>query len=220
MASLPQFQGFPAATLRFLRGLKRNNDRDWFAANRATYDSAYKQPAAEFADAITARLLSLTGQEHTSRLFRINRDLRFSKDKTPYHVHLHIAFTPQTSASNPPMWFFGLDHATLTVGVGIFQFDKAQLAAYRERVAGRAGTRLQNLLSAAQLDGTRVGDPELKRVPAPHPADHKHQELLRRKGLAVWSDFNDPRDASRPDIVATCMQRFEALNPIARWLQG
>jgi uncharacterized protein (TIGR02453 family) len=214
------FPGFPNATLKFLRALKRSNTRDWFTANRPTYESAYKQPAADFCAAMTIKLLQLTGQEHNSKVFRINRDLRFSKDKTPYNTHLHIAFTPQTSKPSPPMWFFGLDPGSLTVGMGVSQFEKAQLAAYRERIAGDAGHQIQTLLRVAQEHGARVSEPELKRVPKPYEQDHVYADLLRRKSLAVWIDFNDPKEASQPDIVAACMERCERLEPIARWLQS
>ena len=64
-----------------------------------------------------------------------------------------------------------------------------------------------------------IAEPGLKRVPPPYPTDHKRADLLRRKGLAVWIDFDDAKDALRPDIVAACTQRFERLEPISRWIR-
>lgn len=204
------FQGFSPNALTFLTDLKANNTRDWFAENKKTYEFDVKLPANDFADEMAGQFLSMTGLEHTSKVFRVHRDVRFSKDKTPYNSHLHIGFTPICDAASPPMWFFGVDPDKLTVGCGNMGFDKASLERFRAYVDSSVGAELVDLINKLTKSGFRIGDPELKRVPSPYDKEHPRGDLLRRKGLAVWYDFNDPRAIEGKDIVAQC---HKALKP-------
>ncbi len=213
------FDGFPAATLKFLKDLKANNSRTWFDSNRATYDSALKRPTKIFCEEMTVRLEALTGHPHDAKLYRINRDLRFSKDKTPYNAHLHISFVPQAEVPSPPAWSFGFDPQLLTIGVGLFAFDKAQLELFREQVAGRSGAALEKKLAGITSRGGRIGgEPELKRVPSGFEPDHPRENLLRRKGLNVWLDFDSPRRATDADLVDRCIAQCKVAKPLFDWL--
>ncbi len=212
------FSGFSEEAVAYLGGLKANNNRAWFADNKANYERAIKRPAAEFCSAMTGRLLDLTGLEHGSKIYRMHRDLRFSKDKTPYNSHLHISFIPESAMAAPPHWFFGLEADSLAVGAGRFRFDKARLDIFRERGAGADGSELLALLRALANDGVRANQPELKRVPAPHGQDHANAGLLRRKSLSVWIDFDGPDAALGPDALDACLAAFARLKPVFDWL--
>lgn len=212
------FPGFTKETVQFLQDLKANNTRDWFATNKSTYENAVKIPGRHFCDALAGQLQILTGAAHKSKVFRIHRDLRFSKDKTPYNAHLHISFIPESKMAAPPCWFFGLAPDRLTVGAGIFAFDKPALEAYRQRVDGKDGAALAALLETLEQDGVRTGDIELKRVPAGYAQDHARADLLRRKGLSVWKDFKDTRPAIGANAVENCLSAFTQLKPICDWL--
>ena len=148
----------------------------------------------------------------------MHRDLRFSKDKTPDNSHLHISFIPACAMAAPPHWFFGLETDSLAVGSGIFRFDKARLDNFRERGAGADGSELLALLRALAKDGVRANQPELKRVPAPHGQDHANAELLRRKSLSVWIDFDGPAAALGSDALEACLSAFAKLKPVFDWL--
>ena len=154
------------------------------------------------------KLLDLTGIEHDAKRFRINRDIRFSKDKTPYNTHLHISFKPR--ARLIPTWFFGLSPDYLTAGVGTFGFDKPQLEAYRKRIDSPHGDALAASLEDLTNKGARISEPELKRLPKGFDADHRHGPLLRRKSLAVWMDF---RSANRRHLA---LHRPNLLSKIQR----
>ena len=94
------FLGFPD-TQAFLRDLRANNDRDWFNAHKATYERVYKAPAEAFVAELRPRLEALAGVTLGGKVFRIHRDVRFSKDKSPYNTHLHIGFQHQRSGGEP-----------------------------------------------------------------------------------------------------------------------
>jgi len=153
---------------------------------------------------------------HTSKIFRIYRDVRFSKDKTPYNAYLHLSFTPQSPLATPPGWFFGLDPDHLTLGAGIFSFDKTQLNTYRQHVSSDAGEQLQGLLTKLQKHGIHKREPELKRVPAGYAADSPQADLLRHKGLTVWQDFAP--EMATGDIVTHCSKHLKAMQPFTQWL--
>ncbi len=214
------FNCFTPEALDFLAHLKANNTRDWFAAHKADYDAHLKAPSLQFADDMAAALGELTGQEHSSKIFRIHRDVRFSKDKTPYNAHLHLAFMPVGSESQPPMWFFGLSPEKLSLGCGVFQFERGALDAFRAAMAGPKGAELTRLIAKMRKGGIRVGEPELKRVPAGFDKDHPHQEALRRKGFSAWVDLDDPAFVLESNLVSRTTAELRRLMPVFDLMVG
>ncbi len=212
------FNCFSPEALGFLEGLKANNTREWFAANKTIYERHLKEPGKQFAGDVATALHGLTGQSHSSKIFRTHRDVRFSKDKTPYNAHLHIAFTPEGQAGQPPMWFFGLSPGKLSLGCGVFQYDKTALAAFRTAMAGPQGAELLKLTAELQGAGIWVSEPDLKRVPSGFDKDHPNQDALRRKGYSAWIDRADHESVIRPDLVRRSIDDFRRLLPVYRLL--
>lgn len=208
---------FPAGTVEFLRGLAKHNRRDWFEDHRGDYETQFKAPAEVFCELVGAALQETTGLAYAARVYRIHRDVRFSKDKSPYNAHLHIGFTPQAGPSARPAWFFGIETGRMAVGTGLFGFDGPALVHYRERVAGPDGQALEDAMAAIRTAGFDPREPDLKRVPSSYAADHPRGDLLRRKSVSCWKDF-PPETACRPDLVATVMGAFEGCRPVFDWL--
>ena len=208
------FEAFPADLVQFLRELKQNNDRDWFNANKERYETAFRQPAGQFASTVCDAVLEMTGTSHDAKVFRIHRDVRFSKDKTPYNTHLHVSFLPDGEMATKPAFFFGVDTEKATVGAGCFGLEKAALDRFRERVAGPEGEALAAELDGMRPAGVRFPDPELKKVPAPYTADHPRAELLRRKSLSAWRDLGTPETVTQPGLVAAITRGFEQVRPV------
>lgn len=205
-------------TAVFLAGLSENNNREWFEANKPRYEEALKRPAERFTDEMAELLKDRTGRIYKPKIFRIYRDVRFSKDKTPYNAHLHISFTPSDAGEDAPMWMIGLEPDRLVMGVGIFMFSKDGLNRWRAEIDGSGGDELALLLDGFVKKGVRIEEPELKRVPAPYLADHPHGDLLRRKGIAVWTD-----DAVKSEIYGengpgNCWKRLEPFTPFFDWM--
>lgn len=208
------FDAFAPTVPDFLTRLAANNTKDWFAAHKDEYDRDLKAPALTFGSEVAQGLRQMTGLLHSCKLFRVHRDVRFSKDKTPYNAHLHLSFTPDSGDQTPPMWFWGLGQERLSLGCGVFGFGKAELDRFRDRAAGGEGAALAKMLSRMQNVGLRVSEPELKRVPPGYDKDHPHGDLLRRKGLSVWVDFDDRDIVARPGHVAFCLEQFQRLRPV------
>ncbi|MEZ5693803.1 MAG: DUF2461 domain-containing protein [Altererythrobacter sp.] len=205
-------------TIAFLRDLSQNNSREWFKANEERYKAHYKWPAQALAEQLAVELGRVTGTQLSAKVFRLHRDVRFSKDKTPYNTHLRIAVSTPGSAPDHPMWMAGLELDRLVVGVGIFAFSKPVLERYRDWIDDSEGGRLAALLEAQAQRGARIGEPELKRVPPPYPADHPHGDLLRHKGLTAWFD-HDTADLALGERGATNIgASLLDLKPIHDWL--
>jgi uncharacterized protein (TIGR02453 family) len=208
----------------FLARLAANNRRDWFADHKEEYDSALKAPALLLLDQVAHDLGRLSGQQLKPKLFRPHRDVRFSKDKTPYHTHLHMLWTiasgtgqiPGQTPGQTPGLFLGISPDYVRLGGGIMGFDKAGLTGWRNAVDGAFGDEMRGMLDTLAAQGFEPPEPELKRVPALFDKDHRHGNLLRRKGLAVWRDlpvsqFNAPQSA--------LSDLFDAMQPMLQRLQ-
>lgn len=197
---------------RFLRDLSKKNTRDWFIDHKAQYEETMKAPALLLVEAMRPVLADLAGQPVTAKLFRPQRDIRFSKDKTPYKTHMHMLWD---EGPNAPAWFFGISPDYVTVGCGRMKLDKDTLIRWREAVDSSYGAELATILD--KMDA-RMDDPALKRVPAPYDKDHPRGALLRRKSCVVWQDGIE--DTLRGDVIGGLKRQFEKLSAVPDWLRS
>jgi hypothetical protein len=146
---MTSFQGFPRETIRFLRDLSRNNEKAWFDAHREDYQEHYVGPALAFIASIGPRLQKISPSvtyepKVNGSLFRINRDVRFSKDKRPYKDHLDLWFWHGDKRGwESPGFFFRLLPDRLILGAGMHRFEKnaaRRLSSRRCRCARRQVT--------------------------------------------------------------------------------
>lgn len=168
----------------FFTELRGNNSKDWFAPRKAHYEVEIKKPAEFLAEILTEDLGRLTGQALRPKVFRIYRDVRFSKDKTPLNAHLHLMWSDPSGDAMAPTWFWGLSPDYFLMGVGLMSLDASGLARFRAHVDAQGDA----LAGAIAVSGASISDwgPEpLKRVPKPYAPDHPHGDLLRRKAIAV-----------------------------------
>ena len=201
----------------FLAELARHNQRDWFNDHKARYEQTLKAPALLLLDQVAHDLGRTSGQTLTPKLFRPHRDVRFSKDKTPYHTHLHMMWMIDAPGGPNPALFFGISPDYVRVGGGIMAFDKPGLNTWRQAVDGEFGDTLQGVLDDLATQGLTPHEPPLKRVPAPFDRDHRHGGLLRRKGMAVWHDLN-PSRFRKPQTAMSDL--FGALQPMLKLMQA
>ena len=204
---------------QFFTQLSANNNKDWYEANKADYTDNIKKPALLLADILADDLRGLTGKSYAPKLFRIHRDVRFSKDKTPYNAHLHLMWN--SGVEGAPVWFFGASPDYLTVGMGIMGLSGPGLTGYRAFV-DQNGDRLAGVLQDLQSNNaTGLSDwgPEpLKRVPKPFAPDHPQADLLRRKTLVVSAAL--PDDWRQSGVVASVKARMAGMMPLWRLLDG
>lgn len=203
----------------FLVELSANNNRDWFNANKARFEGTLKAPALLLLDQVAYDLGRHSGQVLYPKLFRPHRDVRFSKDKTPYHTHLHMLWKiggTGGKADRGPALFLGVSPEYVRIGGGTMGFDKTTLPRWRELVDGDFGDHVQAELDILADQGLTPHDPPLKRVPSPYAKDHRHGPLLRHKGLAVWGDLTGPQTKAPQLVMAELFQKLQPLLKLIR----
>jgi uncharacterized protein (TIGR02453 family) len=192
----------------FLTTLAQNNTRDWWQDNKATYDAQLKTPALTLLDQLCAPLASLTDETVTAKLFRPHRDVRFSKDKTPYNTHLHMMWQVAAGAPQNPVFFFGIGVDYVTVGAGMMGFDKPMLGNWRKMV-DLDHDRILGIVDGLEADGFGLREPALKRVPSTYDKDHPAAYLLRMKGCTASRALD-----TKGDLQTQILDNFNALWPL------
>ncbi len=219
------FTGFDDTTFEFLRGLSRNNDKAWFEAHRADYQAGYVEAARSFVAALGPRLeVFAPGISAEPRIngsiFRIHRDVRFSKDKTPYKPHLDLWFWQgKHRGAGSPGFFFRLRHDAIIVGAGIHGFDKPGLSRYRDAVAGEdLGPALARLETRLAKAGYPLEGEHYKKVPRGYDADHPRARLLRFNALHAAYSGKVPSEARSKKLVTFVAGHCKRLAPLHGWL--
>jgi uncharacterized protein (TIGR02453 family) len=218
------FTGFPKEGTAFLAELEKNNHREWFNQNKTRYKEFVDGPAKDFLAALTRKIEGLIGGPGGGKIFRIHRDVRFSKDKTPYNPLIKIAFWRATNnkekGCSPPMYFFRLNKDTLALGAGVYEFnDSRALQSYRQKVADDdSGPGLEKILKKFRQSGLWINTPHYKKVPAGFDKNHLRAELLRHRGLYAFIETPTPAEISTPKAIEYCLKKYKSLSPLFNWL--
>ena len=199
------YTGVTDETFRYLRDLRDNNKRDWFESNRARYEDAFKQVGLELIDALAAKMAALSPPLRAEAringsLRRINRDVRFSRDKSPYNPRIHLTFWTGVHPNRSPGMHFVILPDGIGYGAGGWGYEGAELDAIRARISDPADrSTLLAAMNSARAIGCEFGEPELKNLPKGYEADHKWEHLLRRKSFVMRTR----QDLPRPEWLAT-----------------
>jgi len=221
-----KFNGFPHQTLQFFSELAINNNKPWFETHRDDYDSYVLEPSREFVIALGKQLRQLApgimaDPRVNKSIFRIYRDTRFSKDKTPYKTNLALWFPVNDSGAkfDHPGYYFHLEPGNLMLGAGIHGFSKPILKAYRDAVVDpERGTSLAHAIGNMANKGYSIGEKTLKRTPRGYPPDHHLAELLLYSGLTTGIDLGVPKELNTADLIDYCFDHFKNMTPIVDWL--
>jgi uncharacterized protein (TIGR02453 family) len=220
------FRGFPKEGMRFLAELEKNNDREWFGQNKTRYKESVEAPAKDFLEAMTRKIRPLIGGLVKGKVFRIYRDVRFSRDKTPYNPLIKIAFAPEKKVGkkgcSAPMYFFRLNQDTLALGAGVYEFnDTRALENYRKKVADNdSGPRLEKVLQKFKRNGLWINETHYKKIPVVFDKNHPREKLLRHRGLYAFIETPTPGQVSTPKAIEYCLKKYKSLSPLYDWLDS
>ena len=182
----------------FLRELEANNNREWFTANKPRYVADVQEPALAFIEDVGVRLPEvsrhLVADPRTvgGSLFRIYRDTRFSKDKTPYKTQVGIQFRHEGAKdAHAPGFYLHLEPGSVFMACGTWHPDAETLRAIRTAIASDP-ERWQGIVSDARFAGRfRLGGETLKRPPAGFDRDHPLIGDIKRKDFIALTDLNE-----------------------------
>lgn len=225
MPSTSGFSGFGPRAEQFFSDLAQNNTKQWFEAHRKEYDTFVLEPARAFIDEMGALLGEAVPGLHAEpkinkSLFKIHRDTRFAKDKSPFKDHLGIWLWegegPRMHCSG---FYFHLEPGRLMVGAGIYMFPKEILDEFRRSVVHpKQGPALAKAMDAVRARGYVVGGQRLKRTPKGYDPEHELADLLLYKGLFAMDDALMPTEAGTDELLDYCLERWTAMLPLHQWL--
>ncbi|WP_280261832.1 DUF2461 domain-containing protein [Nocardia wallacei] len=202
------FAGFPVAGLDFYEDLEADNSKAFWTANKHVYDEAVKAPMA----ALVAELEPDFG---AAKIFRPHRDVRFSKDKSPYKNHQGAVVHTAPGVG----WYVQIGAPGLFVAGGLYSVSPDQLARLRTTIDDEVrGAELEKILAAVQKAGFALGGDKLKTRPKGYPADHPRIDLLRHKSLSVSKEFGAPDWLETPRVAKEVRKSWETMRPVVEWL--
>ena len=221
---------FTPAALRFLRGLAKNNNKEWFEAHREEYETELRAPMRDLIGEMDARMRKFApeiGGDPKRSMFRIHRDIRFSKDKSPYKTHAACWFHHRRATSRVGSeadagsagFYFHLEPGRSMVGGGLWMPPRPQLNKLRDAIAEDPAEfdRVAKGL-ARRYDGLD-DEAVLKRMPRGFAEDHPAAKWLRYQSFTSGRLLSDAEvtDSRLPSLLA---KDFQGLLPLVRWLNS
>ncbi|GAB4589017.1 DUF2461 domain-containing protein [Nocardia sp. IFM 10818] len=205
---MPRFTGFPLAGLDFYEDLEADNSKAFWSANKKVWEESVRDP-------IQALVADLEADFGAAKIFRPYRDVRFSKDKSPYKTHQGaVVHTAQYTG-----WYVQIAAAGLFVGGGMYTASPAQLAALRTAIDDEVrGAELEAILAQLVSAGFTIGGDKLKTKPKGYTVDHPRIELLRHQSLTAGYEFGAPAWLTKPKAAAEIRNSWEELRPLVEWL--
>ena len=213
------FPGFPAEGLAFLQ---RNNRREWFQPRKAIFEEKLKQPMRELVGAVNTAMRRFAPDYATDpdkAIYRIYRDTRFSKDKTPYKDHIAASFSRRGDKAGAG-FYFAVSHKEVAIGGGLYMPEAEALLAIRQHLAERheefrkiAGARAVRRLFV------EVQGEQLTRVPKGYCSDHPAADLLRFKQYLLYVEL-PPELATTPAVYTEVVKHFRAMTPFVEFLNA
>ena len=201
------FTGIPIAALDFYEDLENDNSKAFWTAHKAIYDEQVKAPITTLCDE-----LAKTFGDY--KLFRPYRDVRFSRDKTPYKTHQGVWFA-ETSV------YVEVSAAGLRVAGGYWSTSSPQVQRLRRAVADDVvGPQLERALAKVRRAGHEVRGEQLTRVPPGFEKDHPRAELLRYKTLTAGTMLGVPDWLATPDARRRIAASLRSLAPLITWLNA
>ena len=220
-----QFNGFSKELIDFFAGLEEDNSKEWFNAHKKEFDEYFMTPAENFVLELGGMLKTISpgiiaDPRKDRSIFRINRNLRFSRDKTPYKTHLAILFWEGVAKLESSGFYFHLDKNSLMLGAGIYIFSKPALEKFRENVTDKKKGRefskaVNDILSKGSYN---IGGEHYKKIPSGFDSSHENAPYLLYNGLWAGMSTNIPEELFSADLIEYCFQKYRDMLPLHQWL--
>ena len=222
---MPEFNGFPREFFSFFENLKKNNSKEWFEKNRQDYDKYVLHPSREYVIEMGKKLRQIAPEinaipQINKSLFKINKDVRFSKDKSPYKTYMGIwLWEGNRKRMESSGFYLHVENKILFIGVGIKMFPARVLERYRQAVVdNKLGVELKKAVKKVSDQGYLVNGKHYKKVPRGYQADHSNAEFLLYNGLTARVETKVPDAFFSDAIVDYAYSHYRNMLPLHRWL--
>ena len=220
------FAGFPKSGFAFFRELAAHNDRDWFEAHRAAWDEQIVPAMVELCTGLKARTADvLPGLTLVPRvggsLLRLNRDVRFSKDKSPFKAQAAALLWEGEDKSTSPAFYLQVSPESVVFSGGLWDFEEGQLDRFRKRLMLPVpGGKLDEALAAAAKAGMAPDAHEkLPKPPRGVSPEHARAELSKHKGLVASKSMKPAAWVHTEELLDRAEEAARAYAPLHRWLR-
>jgi uncharacterized protein (TIGR02453 family) len=219
------FTGMPDAGLAFLEDLEERNTKDFFDANKALFREQVQAPFAALVEAAAARLRRSVPDLGPPKVFRIYRDLRFAKDKTPYKTSMSasVPSRPRDEDGGPGVatgFYVNVGPAGLYTASGLYHPDRTDLQRVRAAIADpEMGRELEAIFRRAVGKGLEPWLDPLQRMPRPWPADHPRAALLKGRSLVLNRQHERAPWLQTAELLDHLVADWKAMIPFNRWLE-
>ena len=218
----PKFPGFSPDALAFLRALKRNNRREWFQPRKEKYEKLIKEPMLELVSCLNQEFARFAPDYITpphKAVYRIYRDTRFSKDKTPYKTHISAIFPRHTAVKREgAVFYFHFTEKEVLVFGGVYSPEREELLAYRTLLE-QHHEEFQRILADKKIKrllGGLQGE-KLTRTPKGFPVGHPAEDLLRHRQWFLETTFGVEVLTSKR-LVGELARHFEPMAPMIEFM--
>lgn len=224
MATKSAFPGFSKAGIGFLRDLKENNDREWFTPRKTTFEAEVKLPMIELVRAVHGEMMRFAPQyvgDAAKCIFRIYRDTRFSKDKTPYKTHIAAWMKHASSGKESGAGFyFSVSPETIEVAAGVHSPDPATLLTLRQKISDDYEA-FEETISSAKFKKLTDGlmTESLSRAPKGFDPEHPAIDRIKLKHFVAFAQL-DPALATTPKLLPEIVKRLEVMAPFVEYLNA
>ena len=218
------FQGFPPSGLAFLRDLGRNNDRDWFEAHRAVWDDEIIPAMLAWCGELAERLRDVMPKlifvpRVGGSVYRLNRDIRFSRDKSPYKTHVAALLWEGGEKHDAPGVYLHVSPDEVIFGGGLYVFEEGRLDRYRKLLHGDAAERLERALRRAKKSGLKPDGEKLQRAPRGFDPEGPYADLAKYKGLVVGKTVKPAGWLHTREALDRSEALARAYSPLHCWLR-
>jgi uncharacterized protein (TIGR02453 family) len=197
---------FTKETFAFLKDLDEYNDREWFARNKPRYEKTVKEPALRFILDFGPLLAGISKQFRADprpvggSLFRIYRDTRFSKDKSPYKTHTGIQFRHRAGKDvHAPGFYLHIEPRNVFAGAGIWHPDSTTLKRIRSYIIGKPSDWKRTINAKAFKNRFELAGDSLKRPPRGFDAEHPYIDDIKRKDFIAITRLSQ-KNVTHPEI--------------------
>ncbi|MGB5820449.1 MAG: DUF2461 domain-containing protein [Saonia sp.] len=206
----------------FFKELRKNNNKEWFHANKKRYEKEVKEPFTNLLDALIPSLTKWDKRivpDAKKALFRMNRDIRFSKDKSPYHLILKAGFSPNGKKSALPGYYLGIDADHIHVGGGLFMVQAPELKKIRTYISENADT-LVSIVSSYDFKhnfATLKGE-KGKQLDKAFLETASKTDLIYHKQFYAMAEFPLEPFYSSGELVDEVLSHFNSIRPLNSYL--
>ncbi len=218
------FTGFADATGSFFRKLSKNQTREWFQSHKSEFDEGWNTPMKSLLDDVAEKIDAAFPHADLGppKVFRIFRDVRFSKDKSPYKTHIG-GYVPTLRAGQghevPIALYLHVGLPNTFAAAGHHMMDGPALERFRAAVADKRGVELDKILGGLKKKGFSVDSHDTyKKVPKGYDPEHPRAEHLKRKGLTVGFPDMPKGILATPKLVPWLVGHVKSAAPLVEWL--